>query len=157
KRTEGSDYELAITVDQIAAKQLGKDTTIPSLELCTDLIAQVGNCDNGLACAYQNNLSCSSATTPLPAEAHPQVVFERLMGDGGTARARLAELRKNRSILDWVTEDMSRLQRKVGSADRTKIDQYLDSIREVERRIQNAQQKSSEVQLPKLERPTSVP
>jgi Protein of unknown function (DUF1552) len=157
KRTEGSDYELAITVDQIAAKQLGKETAIPSLELCTDLIAQVGNCDNGLACAYQNNLAWSSPTTPLPAEPDPRVLFERLFGDGGTLQDRLAELRKNRSILDWVTEDMARLQRKVGSTDRSKIDAYLDSIREVERRIQNAEQKGSESQLPKLDRPTSVP
>jgi hypothetical protein len=157
KRTEGSDYELATTVDQIAAKQLGKETAIPSLELCTDLIAQVGNCDNGLACAYQNHLSWSGPTSPLPAEADPRVLFERLFGDGGTAKDRIAELRKNRSILDWVTEDMARLQKKVGAADRTKIDQYLDSIREVERRIQNAEQKSAEAPLPALERPTSVP
>src|SRR5262245_6519646 len=157
KRTEGSDYELAITIDQIAAKQLGKETAIPSLELCTDLIAQVGNCDNGLACAYQNHLAWSGPTSPLPAEADPRVLFERLFGDGGTAKDRLAELKKNRSILDWVTEDMARLQRKVGAADRNKIDQYLDSVREAERRIQNAEQKSAESPLPKLDRPTSVP
>src|SRR5262245_37133509 len=157
KRTEGSDYELATTVDQIATKQLGQQTTIPSLELCTDLIAQVGNCDNGLACVYQNNLSWASPKTPLPSEADPRVVFERLFGDGGTAKDRLAELRKNRSILDWVTEDMARLQRKVGAADRAKLDQYLDSIREVERRIQNAEQKGTETQLQRLDRPTSVP
>jgi hypothetical protein len=157
KRTEGTDYELATTVDQIAAKQLGKDTAIPSLELCTDLIAQVGNCDNGLACAYQNNLAWSSAVTPLPAEPDPRMVFERLFGDGGSARDRAAELKKNRSILDWVTEDMAKLQRKVGARDRTKIDQYLDSVREVERRIQNAEQKSSGSPMPRLERPTSVP
>ena len=157
KRTEGSDYELAITVDQIAAKQLGKETAIPSLELCTDLIAQVGNCDNGLACAYQNNLSWSGPKSPLPAEADPRVLFERLFGDGGSAKDRLAELRKNRSILDWVTEDMARLQRKVGASDRSKVEQYLESIREVERRIQNAEQKSAETPLPPLDRPTSVP
>jgi Protein of unknown function (DUF1552) len=157
KRTEGTDYELATTVDQIAAKQLGKDTAIPSLELCTDLIAQVGNCDNGLACAYQNNLAWSSPVTPLPAEPDPRMVFERLFGDGGSARDRVAELKKNRSILDWVTEDMARLQRRVGAQDRTKIDQYLDSVREVERRIQNAEQKSSGSPMPRLERPTSVP
>ena len=157
KRTEGSDYELATTVDQIAAKQLGKETAIPSLELGTDLIAQVGNCDNGLACAYQNNLAWSSPKTPLPSEADPRVLFERLFGDGGTDKERRAELRKNRSILDWVTEDMARIQRKVGAADRTKVDQYLESIREVERRIQNAEQKGSAAQLSTLERPASVP
>ena len=83
KRTEGSDYELGTTVDQIAARAIGRDTPIPSLELGTDLIAQVGNCDNGYACVYQNNLSWSSPTTPLPTEADPRVVFERLFGDGG--------------------------------------------------------------------------
>src|SRR6185369_17228299 len=89
KRTEGSDYELATTVDQIAAKQLGTATAIPSLELCTDLIAQVGNCDNGLACVYQNDLSWAGPKSPLPAEADPRVVFERMFGDGGTAKDRL--------------------------------------------------------------------
>jgi len=157
KRTEGNDYELGTTVDQIAAKQLGRETAIPSLELGTDLIAQVGNCDNGLACAYKNNLSWSSATTPLPAAADPRVGFERLFGDGATPKERSTELRKNRSILDWVTEDMARLQRKVGVADRNKVDQYLDSIREVERRIQNAEKQSSDGSLPPLQRPISVP
>src|SRR5262245_15718244 len=90
KRTEGSDYELGTTVDQIAAKQIGRDTAIPSLELGTDLIAMVGNCDNGFACVYQNNLSWSSATTPLPTEADPRVLFERLFGDGGSAIDRTA-------------------------------------------------------------------
>ncbi len=157
KRTEGSDYELATTVDQIAARQLGKETAIPSLELGTEIIAQVGNCDNGLACAYMNNLSWSSPTTPLPTEADPRVVFERLFGDGGSADERRAELRKNGSILDWVTEDMARLQRKLGAGDRSRVNQYLDTIREVERRIQKAEQQSAEAHLPELERPVSVP
>ena len=157
KRTEGSDYELATTVDQIAAKQLGKETAIPSLELGTDLIAQVGSCDNGLACVYQNCLSWSSPVTPLPAEADPRIVFERLFGDGGSATDRRAELQKNRSILDWVTEDMARLQRKLGAADRTKVSLYLDSVREVERRIEKAEQQSTTAQLPAVQRPVSVP
>jgi hypothetical protein len=157
KRTEGSDYELATTVDQIAAKQMGRDTPIPSLELGTDLIAQIGSCDNGFACAYQNNLSWSSPTTPLPTEADPRVLFERLFGDGGSAKDRRAELRKNRSILDWVTEDMARLQRRLGAGDRTRVDQYIDSVREVERRIQKAEQQTGESTLPDLDRPASVP
>jgi len=157
KRTEGNDYELATTVDQIAANQLGKETAIPSLELSTDLIAQVGNCDNGLACAYQNNLSWSSPKTPLPAEADPRVVFERLFGDGGNVQDRQSELRKNRSILDWVTSDMARLQGKLGAGDRTTVTSYLDSIREVERRIQKAEERSAESPLPPLDRPSSVP
>ena len=157
KRTEGSDYELATTVDQLAARQLGKETAIPSLELSTDLIAQVGNCDNGLACAYQNNLSWSSSKTPLPAEADPRVVFERLFGDGGNPQDRRSELRKNQSILDWVTDDMARLQGKLGSGDRTTISNYLDAIREVERRIQKVEERSAESPLPQLDRPSSVP
>jgi hypothetical protein len=157
KRTEGNDYELATTVDQLVAKQVGKETAIPSLELGTDLIAQVGFCDNGLACVYQNNLSWSSPTSPLPTEADPRVLFERLFGDGGTAQERRAELRMNRSILDWVTEDMAGLQRKLGSGDRARVDQYIDTVREVERRIQNAEQETAQSVLQDLERPASVP
>ena len=156
KRTEGSDYQLGTTVDQIAARAVGTDTPLPSLELGTDLIAQVGNCDNGYACAYQNNLSWSSATTPLPTEADPRIVFERLFGDGGSPERRRAELRKSGSILDWMTADMARLQRELGMGDRTRVGQYLDSIREVERRIQNAEQGDA-AKLPDLDRPASVP
>ena len=157
KRTEGSDYELGTTVDQIAAQQIGGDTPIPSLELGTDLIAQVGNCDNGYACVYQNNLSWASATSPLPTEADPRVVFERLFGDGGTPEQRRAEMRKDASILDWVLDDMAHLQSTLGSVDRTKIDEYLSTVREVERRIQTAERQTSSSPLPDLTRPTSVP
>jgi len=157
KRTEGSDYQLGTTVDQLAAKSIGKDTPIPSLEMGTDLIAQVGNCDNGFACAYQNNLSWSSATTPLPTEADPRVVFERLFGDGGSPERQRAELRKNGSILDWMTEDMARLRRELGPGDRTRVTQYLDSVREVERRIQKAAQQSDASLSLDLERPANVP
>src|SRR5918993_1057800 len=115
KRTEGSDYELGITADQLAAQQIGRQTPVPSLELGTDLIAQVGNCDNGYACAYQNNLSWTSPTTPLPAEADPRVIFERLFGDGGSPSERRAELRRNSSILDWMRSDLARLQRELGA------------------------------------------
>jgi hypothetical protein len=157
KRTEGTDYELGTTVDQIAAKVIGKDTPIPSLELGTDLIAQVGNCDNGFACAYQNNLSWSSPITPLPTEADPRVVFERLFGDGGNPARRRAELRKSGSILDSMTADMARLQRQLGAGDRTRVNQYLDSVREVERRIQKAEQQSDGAVVFDLERPATVP
>src|SRR5205085_10463750 len=139
KWTESSDYELGTTVDQVAAQQLGKTTRLPSLELAMDLLTTVGQCDNGYACVYQNNLSWSSPTTPLPAEAHPRLAFERLFGDGGSASDRLAELRQNASLLDWVKDDISRLQKKLGPGDRTKVSQYLDTVREVERRIQVAE------------------
>src|SRR5438034_7130778 len=157
KRTEGSDYELSTTVDQITAKQIGRDTQIPSLELGTDLIAQVGNCDNGFACVYQNNLSWSSPTTPLPAEAYPRVVFERLFGEGGSAEDRRADLRRRASLLDWLREDIARLQTKLGADDRVRVGNYLDSVREVERRIQKAEAEGAEHPLPDLDRPVGVP
>ena len=157
KWTESSDYFLGTTVDQIAAQNMGQQTRLPSLELSMDLLHTVGQCDNGYACVYQNNLSWSSPTTPLQAEAHPRVVFERLFGDGGSTSERLAELRQHASLLDWVKEDISRLQRKLGPGDRTKVNQYLDSVREVERRIQKAEAATADSKLPDLDRPVGVP
>lgn len=157
KWTESTDYYLGTTVDQIAAKQLGQETRLPSLELAMDLLTTVGQCDNGYACVYQNNLSWASPTAPLPAEAHPRVAFERLFGDGGSAESRRAELKKNASLLDWVSEDIARLQRKLGASDRSKVDQYLDTVREVERRIQKAEAETTNSKLPDLDRPVGVP
>jgi hypothetical protein len=157
KWTESSDYFLGTTVDQIAAKQLGKDTRLPSIELAMDLLTTVGQCDNGYACVYQNNLSWSSPTTPLPYEAHPRVVFERLFGDGGNAAERQAELRNSASLLDSVAESIARLQRKLGPGDRTKVTNYLDTVREVERRIEKAESETADGRLPDLDRPIGVP
>jgi hypothetical protein len=157
KMTEGSDYVLGTTVDQIAAQQFGRESRLPSLELGMDLLTTVGNCDNGFACVYQNNLSWSSPTTPLPAEAHPRVVFERLFGDGGSNTDRMAELKRNASLLDWVSDDIARLQRKLGPGDRSKVSDYLDTVREVERRIQTAESQTADSHLPDLERPIGVP
>ena len=106
KRTESTDYYLGTTVDQIAAQHLGRDTQLPSLELSMDLLSVVGQCDNGYACVYQNNLSWSSPTTPLPAEAHPRIVFETLFGEGGSAAERSASLRRRASLLDVLTEEI---------------------------------------------------
>src|SRR3989454_6840206 len=111
KWTESSDYYLGTTVDQVAAQHIGRDTRLPSLELAMDLLATVGQCDNGFACVYQNNLSWSSPTTPLPAEAHPRIVFERLFGEGGSLAERRAALKKRASLLDAVSEDFARLRR----------------------------------------------
>ncbi len=157
KRTEGSDYVNATSVDQVAAQQIGGDTPLPSLELGTDLIAQVGNCDNGYACAYMNSLSWASPTSPNPTESDPRIVFERLFGDGGTPEQRQAELKRDKSILDWVLDDMSSLQKQLGTTDRHKVDEYLDTVREVERRIQRAEASTAESPLTDLTRPTSVP
>ncbi|MBK7927951.1 MAG: DUF1552 domain-containing protein [Bryobacterales bacterium] len=157
KWTESTDYYLGTTVDQIAAKQMGQETRLPSIELAMDLLTTVGQCDNGYACVYQNNLSWSSPTTPLPAEAHPRVAFERLFGEGGSTADRRAELRKNASLLDWVRDDIARLQSKVGPSDRTKVNDYLDTVREVERRIQKAEAAAADSKLPDLDRPVGVP
>jgi hypothetical protein len=157
KWTESSDYYLGTTVDQVAAKLLGQETRLPSLELSMDLLSVVGQCDNGYACVYQNNLSWSSPTTPLPSEAHPRIVFERLFGDGGTSAERLAEMRTNASLLDWMKEDISRLQRKLSPGDRNKVSEYLDTVREVERRIQKAESSTADSHLPDLDRPVGVP
>lgn len=157
KWTESTDYYLGTTVDQIAAKQIGQETRLPSLELSMDLVSMVGQCDNGFACVYQNNLSWSSPTTPLPSEAHPRVVFERLFGEGGSAEDRRAALRERASLLDWVRDDIARLQNQLGPNDRTKVAEYLDTVREVERRIQKAEAETADNILPDLDRPVGVP
>jgi hypothetical protein len=122
-----------------------------------DLMETVGQCDNGYACVYQNNLSWSSPTTPLPAEAHPRIVFENLFGEGGTPEERREALRKRASLLDSITEDMKRMKRDLGVRDRARLTEYLDAIREVERRIQKAELDSKDNPLPDLERPMGVP
>ena len=157
KRTESADYFLGTTVDQIAARQMGVSTQLPSLEMSMDLMQTAGQCDNGYACVYQNNLSWASPTTPLPAEAHPRLIFETLFGDGGTLAERQAALRKRASLLDWVSEDLSRLKRNLGPADRSKVDDYLQAVREVERRIQKAEADTKDHVLPDLDRPAGVP
>ncbi|MEI7461018.1 MAG: DUF1552 domain-containing protein [Pirellula sp.] len=157
KRTESSDYFLGTTVDQIAARQIGQQTQLPSLELSMDLLSMVGQCDNGYACVYQNNLSWSSPTTPLPSEAHPRVVFETLFGEGGSPVERRTALEQRASLLDSVTTEMQRLKLKLGASDRNKVDAYMDSIREVERRIQRAEASVSDNPLPDLDRPSGVP
>ena len=157
KLTESADYYLGTTVDQIAARHIGQDTQLPSLELSMDLLSTVGQCDNGYACVYQNNLSWSSPTSPLPPEAHPRIVFESLFGDGGNKKQRRAVLSRKASLLDSVTEDLARLQRQLGPRDRGKVDQYLESVREVERRIQRAERNTVDRPLPDLDRPVGVP
>ncbi|NNJ24975.1 DUF1552 domain-containing protein [Alienimonas chondri] len=157
KRTESADYHLGTTADQIAARQLGVDTRLPSLELAMDLMSMVGQCDNGYACVYQNNLAWSSPTTPLPAEAHPRLVFETLFGEGGTPAQRRADLSNRASLLDSVTDEFARLSRTLGAADRTRVSGYLESVREVERRIQQAEAETRDNPLPDLDRPVGVP
>lgn len=157
KHTESNDYHLGTTVDQVAAKQLGMETQLPSLELAMDMMQTVGQCDNGYACVYQNSLSWSSPTTPLPAEAHPRIVFETLFGEGGSKADREAALHRRASLLDFVKDDIDRLGQTLGPADRVRLDEYLESVRDVERRIQKAAKGVRENSLPDLDRPVGAP
>lgn len=157
KHTESSDYYLGTTVDQIAAEKIGRDTQLASLQLAMDLTPLAGVCNNGYACVYQNCLSWSSPTTPLPAEGHPRVVFERLFGEGGNATERRAALRERDSLLDAFTGSITQIKGRVGAADRGRLDQYLDSIRQVEREIQRAEQAVAEDKMPDVDRPVGVP
>lgn len=158
KKTEGSDLHAGISFDQVAAKELGKRTQLASLEVGLDANEVVGTCDVGYSCAYSNTLSWRSETTPVPMENQPRLVFERLFGDSDSTdpEERSARIRHDRSILDFVSEDVARLQSGLGAKDRAKLGEYLDSIRDVERRIQMAEQQSSR-ELPTVARPGGIP
>ena len=157
KRTEGADLRGGKTIDQYAADTLGADTALRSLELTTESSYRVGNCENGYSCAYTNSTSWRSATTPLPHERDPRVLFRRLFGDGGSVKSRLTEMRNDRSILDSVTGSIRRLAQQVGAPDRATVEQYLQSIREIERRIQRTEENNASTPLPQVEQPGGVP
>ena len=150
----GIEVKLATSADQLIAREIGKNTPVSSLELSVDY-PTAGACDSG-DCFYVNTVSWRNETTPNPAEMHPRVVFERLFGDGGTAAERLAHIRKTGSILDSVTQEVSRLAGTLGAGDRGKLDEYLESVRDIEQRIQNAERQGAQTfELP--ERPVDVP
>lgn len=157
KRTEAEDVRAGTTIDQMIATKIGQQTTFPSLELATeDLTSLVGACDSGFSCTYINTLCWSTPTTPLPMEINPRVVFERMFGDPGTRAQRLARISEDRSILDSIAKEESRLRRDLGPRDRVRISQYLDNVREIERRIQTAErQAQSSIEIP--ESPAGVP
>jgi hypothetical protein len=136
KMTSGADLRAGISADQIAAREFGKYTQLASLEVSLESGEIVGACESAYGCAYYDTISWRTETTPLPMENRPRAIFERLFGDAGTdPKARLAVSREDRSILDAVNEDVKRMRVRVGGADRSKIDQYLDSVRDVERRM----------------------
>jgi len=157
KRTEGADIENGTSVDQIAAAVIGRDTLLPSLELSIDLSVLSGQCDSSYSCVYLNTLSWSTPTTPLPTENNPRRVFERLFGSGGTSDQRAALARQNRSILDYVRDDFTRLTRTLGPGDRVQLDEYVDSVREVERRIQAVEALGATDAAADVERPRGIP
>jgi hypothetical protein len=157
KRTEGADVEAGTTVDQIAAQVLGKDTPLLSIEMALEQNYLVGNCDNGYSCVYWNTVSWRNPRTPLPMEVNPRVVFERMFGDGGTPSQRLAQIREDRSILDSVREAISGLQNRLGASDRSRMTEYLDSMREIERRIQVAERQAGASPIALPDRPVGAP
>ncbi|HEY7447016.1 MAG TPA: DUF1552 domain-containing protein [Vicinamibacterales bacterium] len=139
KPTQGMDAYAGVTADQIAAQHIGQDTMLPSIELATeDHSGLIGACDRDYGCIYMNTLSWRTPTTPLPMEINPRKVFERMFGQGGTAADRQARTEQDRSILDAITTQASDLQRRLGPQDRAKVSDYLDNVREIERRIQMA-------------------
>ena len=149
-----------MSVDQMLSQDIGRSTPLPSLELGLEDVRMVGGCDSGYSCAYSNTISWSSPTTPLPYENNPRRVFERLFGDGETTdpAALAVRSRQNRSLLDFVLGDAHRLSPSLGAGDRRKLSDYLDSVREVERRIENAERhQRSGLDLPALDRPEGVP
>ena len=157
KRTEGADVRNGISADQIAATALGAATPLPSLELAIDLNFLAGQCENSYSCAYLNTLAWRSPTSPLPTENNPRIVFERLFGDGGTPAQRQAQARENRSLLDSVMADLSRLQKDLGPADRARVGEYLDAVREVEGRIVRSERRGPDETLAELDRPAGIP
>ena len=143
KKTFAEDVYSGETVDQVVAKKIGQETALPSLELATeDFTGYIGGCDTQYACAYMNTISWSSATTPVPMEINPRVVFERLFGRPGTVDQRKRRMQRDKSILDSLTDDVSDLKRDLGGKDATRLSEYLDHVREVERRIQVAEKRS---------------
>lgn len=157
KRTEGADITAGKTIDQYAADKLGADTPLRSLELTTESSFMVGNCENGYSCAYLNSTSWRTPNVPLPHERDPRVVFQRMFGDGGSVTSRLEQMRKDRSILDSVTESFTRLEKRLGVSDRRAVSNYLDAVREVEQRIQKAEANNANAPLPTVVQPAGVP
>jgi hypothetical protein len=159
KKTEGVGIRAGISADQIAAREFGKSTQLASLELGLESPSLAGGCDSGYSCAYTNTVCWRADTTPLPVEVNPRTVFERLFGDGDSTdpAARSAMLNEQRSILDYVAGSIDRLESKIGPSDRHKLSEYLDAIRDIERRIQKAEQQSAEIKIPAMQRPASIP
>ena len=158
KRTDGADIQAGVTIDQIAAQKIGQQTPLPSLELATeDFSGLVGSCDVGFSCAYMNTISWRTPTTPLPMEINPRVVFTRLFGDGSNASERLERIDEQRSILDAVMGQVKHLEGRLGPSDRNRIADYLDTVREIERRIQLAEKQNANSTLSVPASPMGIP
>jgi len=144
KMTEGADIFCGTSLDQVYAQKFGQDTPLPSIQLCIENVGSLSaSCGYGYSCVYANTISWSSPTTPLPMDRDPRVVFERLFGSGGTEADRISRRREERSILDTISHAVARLQKDLGPSDRNRLTQYLDDVREIERRIQKIEQYNS--------------
>jgi len=159
KKTEGADIHAGGSVDQLAARALANETQFGSLEMGLEEPFLAGGCDSGYSCAYTNTLSWRSATTPNPVEINPRAIFERLFGDGETTdpAARLKRMSQDKSVLDYVRGDVARLSNGLGNRDKGKLDEYLEAIRDIERRIQKAEEQSATMKIPVMERPIGIP
>ncbi len=158
KRTDGADIRAGTTIDQIAAQKIGQQTALPSLELAIeDYSGLVGSCDVGFSCAYMNTISWRTPTVPMPMEINPRVVFDRLFGDGATAAERLDRIQQERSILDAITGQVRHLEGGLGSNDRNRVAEYLDTVREIERRIQLAEKQNNNSSLAVPTSPSGIP
>ena len=157
KKTEGADVRAGTTIDQIIANEFGKHTRLPSLEISLESPERVGNCEVGYSCTYLYTISWRTPTTPLPMENNPRFVFERLFGEGGSAAERLAEGQRDRSILDWVAGDVAGLRKELGAADQLRVSEYLDSVREIERRIQLSEDRGASLSVPVPAQPMGIP
>src|SRR5688500_8462289 len=149
----GVEVKLTTTADQLVAREIGRTSRIPSIEMSVDNPTQ-GSCDSG-DCFYINTVSWRNETTPNPTESHPRILFERLFGDGGSQAARQSRLQSEGSILDSVREEARRVANSLGRGDKAKLSEYLDSVREIEQRIQNTEGQPIDIELP--ERPTDIP
>ncbi len=158
KRTDGADIRAGVTIDQMAAEVIGQQTPLPSLELAIeDFSGLVGSCDVGFSCAYMNTISWRTPTTPLPMEINPRVVFDRMFGDGATPEERLERIEQQRSILDAVNSQMNKLKSGLGPGDRNRVAEYLDTVREVERRIQLTEKQNGNSSLAVPATPSGIP
>jgi len=158
RRTDGADILAGTTIDQMAASRIGQDTLLPSLELAIeDYSGLVGSCDVGFSCTYMNTISWRTPTTPMPMEINPRVVFDRMFGDGATPEQRLQRIENQRSILDAVNEQIQRLQGGLGSTDKNRVAEYMDTVREIERRIQISEKQNSNTNLDVPKTPAGIP
>lgn len=154
RKTDGSDIRAGVSVDQVAASRIGDQTRLASLEMGCETSAMAGNCDSGYSCVYSGTMSWRSATQPLPKEVNPKLVFERLFGSSDATREKRDKMRK--SVLDFVKQDSSELQGKLGATDKRKLDEYFTSVREIEQRIDRAA-KLPPIQAPNYPAPTAIP